>query len=380
MTRSHPAGQELRVLAGFLWLFLIGISVGLVGPLALLIAPKFGLESGSVAGQTVSALFFGSTATILLAGYLEGKWPSERLPRICSLCFVGGALGIWNAPTWGLTLASFALLGLGYGGISSWFNSEFGIVFRGPKLASWLTALNGFWAVGAVLAPAALARLEPAPVILAFAGLSVLGALALPFLKGIPAHSEADHSSLNWKRILPYCALMALYVGCEVTTGALMSVYLDKVFRFSLADASWLNSQFWMGFAGGRLIFSLAASRMSVYRWMLVCLLLGIVVALLTLSMGLATLAFILLGVCYGPLFPLILVWGTASEARPHRATSALITSGSTAAMLLPGLNGLILFQRESLFPYLIAATIFLILGTATVIRLRQSSAKPNTI
>jgi fucose permease len=139
-----------------------------------------------------------------------------------------------------------------------------------------------------------------------------------------------------------------LYVGVENGVASWTTVYLERTTALDQAIAALATSGFWLALTAGRVAAAFAGAWLAAER-MLLLTLTGALAggALLAASTGSAALtiaAVLLLGFCFGPVFPTALAIATAAFRRaPGTAASVVVAMGSAGGTLLPWLQGVLL-------------------------------------
>jgi fucose permease len=269
-----------------------------------------------------------------------------------------GTLGLATSRELPLMLACAAVAGLGHGAIDVSTNVLIAEVFA-TRSAAALNLLNVFFGLGAVAGPAVAGltlRLwdTALPALWLGAGLMLLEAPLILLLPSVsyaradasPAHVAA--SPLRSIRLWAIGALVLLYVGVENGVASWTTVYLERTTALDQAAAALITSGFWLALTGGRIAAAFSGARLAAERMLLIALAGALAGgALLATSTGSASLtiaAVLLLGFCFGPIFPTALAITTASFRRaPGTAASVVVAMGSAGGTLLPWLQGALL-------------------------------------
>ncbi len=368
--------DRILALSGFLWFVLMGMSVTMTGPIASLMASSFGRSKAHEA-QVFIAIAAGS-AIIVVINALRPDWFTGRwVARFCSVCYVAGAATAWSAPSWPLLLLGYGLIGLGNGGNSFWYNAEVARNFRDRGVGAWLSALNGFWAVGAVIGPLLVGQSNsgwrwPVSILFFLAVLPVIAAWLVP----APPETEAVDEA---KESLPATTyglmiLLGLYVGVETTTLTFMSRHLMMVHGLTLSVASAIASALWFSFMGSRFATGPLSLRFAP-SWIVVgAALIAIVGATLSSQPGLAWPSYVLIGVAMGPVFPAVIEWGTSLGHAPHRATAIMVLGPCVTAIAFPALVSAGMGERFGLLPWIVLSIHGAILVGAIFLRTNRGA------
>lgn len=349
---SHRASMVVSC-ATFL---VLGVINATLGP-AL---PDLAAQTGSTltaVGGVFSALFFGALFSQSGAGPLVDRFGHRPVLAAGFGLLALGLAGLLASRALALTLVCTAVAGLGYGAISICVTVLVAELAPGRGAAA-LNLVNMFFGVGAVAGPAlaglTLARWGSAlaPLGLGIGLLLLLLPLALrtaarpPALRtaAAPAAAPLLATPLLWA----LGALVLVYVGTETGLAGWTSVYLQRTTALEAVYAPQAASGFWLALTLGRLGGSLLGARMAPTLLLQSCLV-GATAggALLMIGVGNLTLtlaAVLLLGLCFGPVYPTAQAITNATFRRaPSTATSIVSSMGSVGGMLLPWLQGLLL-------------------------------------
>jgi fucose permease len=340
--------------------FALGVIDGALG-LAL---PDLAANASSnlaAIGAIFTALFLGSFIMQLIAGPLNDRLGQRPVLLLGIGLLAAGICGVAISQALLLTLACALVAGLGHGAIAVSTNVLIAQVFA-ARSASALNLINVFFGVGAVTGPA-IAGLTlrvwgtALPVLWLGAGLMLLQAPFVLRLASAPSLAHHDdlaapgvallRSPLLWV----FGGLLLLYVGTETGIGGWTATYMERTTTIGAAAAALVTSGFWLALTGGRVAGALIGARVSggvLLRLSLAGALAGAV--LLVLSPGNAALtvvAVLLIGFCFGPIFPTALSIVTATFRRaPGTAASVVVAMGSLGGMLLPWAQGALLESR----------------------------------
>jgi len=273
-----------------------------------------------------------------------------------------GTAGVALSSSLWLTFACAVITGLGFGTAVVTINLLVAQSFPGNNVAL-LNLVNFFFGLGAVLGPA-LASLTIRAVDSALPALwvgIVLVAIVLPFTGRLSSRAAKTgqlprdtlvhlvRSPLLW--IMG--ALLLFYVGAENGLGAWTTTYMERTTQASPATGALVTAGFWLALTAGRMCATLIGSRIAPGPLLLGALTGatagGIIVAVGTGSAPLATLGILILGFCFGPIFPtaLALVSATFPEGT-GTATSVVVALGALGGMIFPALQG---YVQETVGP-----------------------------
>ena len=356
MTNILSAEKRL-VAAGFVWFAMMGLAVTMSGPLSVSLGPAFRQPQANES-QIVTALFAGSALMIALSVSFAKLFARTWVARFCGFSYATGMILCWMSPSWTLLLLGFGLIGLGNGGMSIWYNAEFARFFDGKRVGAWLSALNGFWAVGAVSGPLLLRQFERDPRA-ALGIVACIAVVALPLAVMVPTrvdpeHSEAEESVPVPRLIFGLMVLLGLYVGAETATLTLMSRYMMSVHAMSWSLATAVGSGLWFAFMVGRFGAGPIAARLHPSRLLFGCATLACVSLCIAAQPGLAMPGYIMLGLAMGPIFPTVIAWGTGLSPAAHRLTGIMVMGPCVTAVTFPGMVTALVGVQFAIMPWII--------------------------
>src|SRR5262245_28931346 len=156
-----------------------------------------------------------------------------------------------------------------------------------------------------------------------------------------PVHSQR----IQWIVLLPFIAMLLLYVGVEKGIGGWLFTQLTKVAHSSEGIATLALSIFWGGLTVARALAAFALRRMSDMQLLILATILIFVGAMLIVALPTVEFAGILsafiMGLGCGPIFPTVL----AISARAHpeargTATGIIMSLGTVGAAAIPWFQG----------------------------------------
>jgi fucose permease len=358
MNRLGARGTMASSCARF---FALGVLTAAIGPALPDLAARSG-SSLAVVGTVITALFLGALVSLLVAGPLNDRLGQRPVLLAGVVLLAAGTLGLATSQALPLMLACAVVAGLGHGAIDVSTNVLIAEVFA-TRSAAALNLLNVFFGLGAVAGPA-IAGLTlrlwgtALPALWLGAGLALLEAPLILLLASAPpaqadaAPVHAAASLLRSTRLWAIGALVLLYVGVENGIASWTTVYLERTTALDQAAGALITSGYWLALTGGRVVAAFAGARLAAERMLLIALAGGLAGgALLATSTGSAPLtivAVLLIGFCFGPIFPTALAVTTATFRRaPGTAASVVVAMGSAGGTLLPWLQG-VLLERAS--------------------------------
>ena len=369
------------VLVAFAAFVLVGIGAGVSGVLL-----PSQMASYGVGRATIGITFFAGSAGYALASVNTGTLIHRSGLRV-TLVTGGGAFalaGLYLAtrPPFGAFLLAELVVGYGQGILESALNVY---VTALPGATSLLNRLHAFFGVGALLGPPLAAWT------VGFASWTVvwlvLGAAGVPLVAGFllayprreqdaqktseapgapdapgPVPRSLLGAALRDRGVLLGAAMLAVYVGVEISVGNWGFSYLVQARGLPAVLAGYTVSGFWLGLTLGRFLISPVAARVgaSTAGMMFACLA-GVVAATLAwLSPAAVTcVALGLLGFFLGQVFPTTMaIAPRLTQARlVPTAIGVMNAAGTIGGAALPWLAGTIAQNTGmwALLPFVVA-------------------------
>lgn len=351
---NTPAGsrtearQKLAVVASFATMFMLGITVSLLGPSLPALA-----ERTAIALPQAGIFFTVFSGGAVLATLAVARF-NDRPARHGLL--IGGALvmsaAFWliaGSHTFAQAAIAVALSGLAMSTVGTAPNAIITDLYRG-RAGQALNALHTVVGVGSFVGPVMIAaairtggdyrlayRIAAAAMVL----ICVLWIVSRPPRPQPPAPEDRGARRNFIAPLLLVFALAVLYTGTEQVLGGWLFTYAREATALAAAVASLLVALFWLAVLLGRLAAVRALRRISNTDLLRACVLIGAagVGAILLGRTAPALLWFgvALAGFGFGPVFPTTLA--LSSELAPGRAGtmgSLVVASGSVGAMILP--------------------------------------------
>jgi len=355
-----PQHRRRIVALNYLSFLTLGLGGSAIGPSLPTLARQMdvGLDA---AGGLVSSLAVGYLIAGLMAGLLTDT-VGRRPTYLAALAIQTFSLfAILIAPGLAAAMLAAFSLGLGQGSIDIVVHVVMGDAAGEHRSAS-LNRLHVLFGVGALIGPLltgyglnALDSLWPA-----FGSIAVL-TLLIAFgvtLTPLPACAVTHQSAASQARAVvgnrTFWALAAfffLYVGVEVGVGTWTFAFLSEGLGTGVALASWTASGFYLTLTGGRLLGSRLVGRRMTDEKLVLSGAGGAAVGALLLTVSGATsaaplliVAVLLVGFCFGPVYPTTM--SVAQRLYPGAAGTAvgLLTAGaSLGATSIPWLQGWLL-------------------------------------
>lgn len=358
------------LVAAFLTMVLIAETAAL-GPAVPGVSRQLGM-SLATAGMLAPIHGAGALAGILWWGRAQGRVPSARLLAVGTLLLLAGALGVVANPgaagsaepgaTAALTAVTarpgmFALLavavlalGLGFGLLDAGINTVVAARGMGPGL---LNALHGTYGLAAIGYPllVGLADLRLAYVVVAVGCVVLLAPVRVaPRLRRPPKDGGAAAA-----RSRPWVVMITIAMGVEIGTAAWAAAHLVGLGRPD-ETASAAVAGYFAAFTATRFVLAPLASRIDPARVVRGGLLIAAVAASAALVTPWPVLAWVLVGIGVGPVFPTTLSWLVRSHT-DDRAATRLMVGGAVGGTLLPAaIGGLVAVAGTGAIPAAIAA------------------------
>ena len=337
--------------------FALGLVTAAIGPALPELAANT-VSSLATLGGLFTALFLGALLSQAIAGPLNDR-VGQRPVLLGGLALLAlGTLGVVTSHTLPLLLACAVIAGLGHGAIDVSTTVLIAEVFASRSAAA-LNLLNVFFGAGAVAGPAiaglALRTWGTAlPTLWLGTGLLLLQAPLVPLLAVAP---RVPHEQRRAARSVPLYRspllwalglLLLLYVGTENGVGGWLPTYLLRTTTLAAASAALATSAFWLALTGGRVVGALLGTRLAPHALLFISLAGslagGLILALSAGSAPLTIAGVLVLGLCFGPIFPTTLAITTGTfRHSAGTAASVVVALGSVGGMLLPWLQGVLL-------------------------------------
>ncbi len=349
--------QEVRTVC-FVTLFALGLSMMALGPALNDLADQTGSSLAAV-GAIFSMMFVGSLLTQVVVGPSIDRLGPRPILIAGIILAALGLVGILLSPVLWLTLTLGVLMGIGFGALEISTNVWVVEVFA-DRAIPVMNLLHVCFGVGAVTGPAlaglSIQVLDTALPVL-WGGIVVLAAplvLALRMQTDSPSAHKHDpaEAAVSFNYFVPLLwvlgLLMLVYVGVESGIGAWTTTYIDQSTSLSKATGALVTSGFWLALTAGRVTAALWGGRFSPYTVLRTALIggviSGVVYGLAVGSAPLTILATLMVGFCFGPMYPVaVAITAGAFRNGPGRATSVVAALGSIGGSALPWFEGQLL-------------------------------------
>lgn len=368
--------RNILILACSMFL-VFGMFNAAIGPVLSELAEQTGSTLAAV-GSVITFLFLGSLVTQLAAGPLTDRYGQKPL-LLTSLVLVAVCLPAFiNARSLPLMLTMVFFTGMGQGGLDLGANLIVSSAY--PKNnTSVLNLLHFFFGLGAILGPVVvsltLVTLGSGLIVHWFAAAVFLALGVIVFTmretrpENKPGTGEQNATISNAKSVYLspilwlVCIMILVYVGVEYGSGSWASRYMASTTGLAIENGALVTSAYWAALTLGRLGGAALGRRVTRIRLLIAAVLVSLVGAgFLVLGRGvvsLSTIAFVLLGLSYGPIYPTSV--GVMVAVFPHhqgKAVGLLTALGSIGGLSLPWVAGVLL---EKVSP--LAYTLFMVAG-----------------
>lgn len=409
MTERTPLERRLLLPT----LGLAHISVGILNTLPGASLPQLAHNTRTalaVAGEMFTVSAFGFLLGALLAGILPKQVRPKHLLLLGLLLLAAGSLVTPLTASFPLLLSGQMLKGFGIGLINIGLNTILTLSFQ-ETLSEKLNIIHGMYGLGALLGPSLLAvglQFFHSLVLAYLLGTIVsVGAVVLTFWLHVPetppvsvssqrtrAASVVELGKVLGQGLLWLMALqIGLYASAEVGFGNWIVTIVSKGAGISLGLAAPVATTFYLGLTVGRLGGAqlLKRARISEKRLLYSAIvggtLAGILVACFPGQLLVSYIGSVLVGCCYGPLFPSIMA--IVSRRFVHiigPVSSIMMVSNGLTTMIVPMAMGMLIptlgINWVIAIPALLCLAVLvpLVLANHAQLTTLQSSARQHTI
>ncbi len=369
----------------------LGISAALIGPALPTLSVRSGVGIEQF-GLIFSAMSFGYLSSAPVIHFVAPRLGLRKMLFFSPVLVIIAMLLLGMGQSFLLFCGATFLLGLGLSGTQVIYNSLIGLQYEGAKTSGVLNRLNAFFGLGALIGPLIVAvgysmfgSADIAFWASALAALPLsLGAIALgPTLRSLRAN-EADHAdtpaSIHTRQVLTspivwmMCAVMGLYVGCEVAFGGWATEFTARTLTINAAQAAISVSLFWMGLAISRYFTDAFVKHIRPVNFIIATVVVsGIGLMMMLTSQTLPALAYagaFFVGAGFGPIYPTLIAIGIQRFRNAAQLVSSVLTSaGSLGSLFLPTLTGYVLIGNPANAWLLLAGVLVLLIGLWLIVR-----------
>ncbi len=297
----------------YLSMFCLGFADNIRGPLFGYILKEYSLSDGT------GAWFFSTSSLCSFAGSILARVLIKKIDRIQGiqisfLLFIMGNIifGIANHFYWVLLGAVF--IGLSFGLLGILQNVLVTIGADSKRQQQFITGLHAIYGLSSLLAPLMVALFIGfdnqwrlvffATAFLSFLGLVYTFSIKKEFFELAKYKSDEEQAHKNiWSIDKVYIAsVIAIYSMVELMLATRMSLYLQRTHQYSVNEASFSLSSFYVLFLLGRIIFSLKPINIPLRKQIAVMLL----VSAITMALGFYKYPYLLIlsGLFMAPCYP----------------------------------------------------------------------------
>lgn len=236
---------------------LVGIATTMLGPILPVLAQHWHLSDAKV-GMFFVAQFLGGFLGSIASTELVRRFSLHATIR-AGLLVIAGGVALVNTPILPLSLAAFAIYGIGIGFCTPTITAAVGEAVP-DKRAALFNLLNFVWTVGAISAPGlisiALAHetFGIAGALMLLAAMLVVSAFAIPRIAVTAPQREKQaplpHGAMPL--IVATGVLIFLYVGLENGVSGWLTTFSIRAHGFNNTHSAYLQATFWTALLAGR--------------------------------------------------------------------------------------------------------------------------------
>ncbi len=360
-------------------LFTFGVMTSFLGATLPELRARAGIDL-TQGGTLFSFLYFPQVPMVFLAGPLIDRFGKKLVLAAGFLCSAAALVGMAYAHSY--TLLGALLVMLGLGGSSAMAAANTLIPDLYPENPSSALNLGGiFFGVGAVFFPwlvtlmaERLGLVATLWLIALLVGLVAFVAMVQTFppasMAGGFDWEQAKSVAVNPAVVILACVLF-FYSALEITTSGFIRTFLEKDLSASARSSTAIFTTFWVMMMLGRLIASQVVKRVRGPQLLLGCSV-GAIVGLTLMALApnalVATVAVVICGLCYAPVFPTTA--GTASTYFSRifgTVFGMLMTPALLSGAIVPPAIGYVA-QHQS-----VRAGIWILAGIAVLLLLTQA-------
>ncbi|WP_426980000.1 MFS transporter (plasmid) [Pseudarthrobacter sp. O4] len=354
---SNSLFTPIGIASSFGGMFLIGALEALYGPSLIRLIERFE-ASPSAVGIVISAHFIGGLLGVLSSQSIHARIGNRVTLAAGYLLLLLGSVGFAWAPTLLLAITASAAAGLGFGALDYAFSHLFAVAF-GSGSGKMLNLLHGFFGVGAILAPLAVALFGPEHYPAYFTGfalLTLITALGVQGVRSFPTQGSAARetpasapgtglSMAAGKRfyfMVGFAGMIGVFVfhvAVGSGIGSWEATYLT-LSGISVEQAAAATSLFWLSMTASRFVLAAAIKRLrpgTVVTLSCTLMTIGSAVAFIP---GFAVVGLALAGFAIGPIFPTALAWANQLFGGRSWVSGSLIAISMIGGIAFPPLLG----------------------------------------
>ncbi len=367
----------------------MGWLIGALGPALENLSDQTGSDLATI-GALFTVTFLGGLVAQVLTGPINDRFGQRTVLLLGAALLGPSAVGVALSHNLWLTLFLGALWGLGFGALDVGHNVLIAEVFNGRN--GIMNLLHAFFGIGASVGPAVAGVMlnwqgTAIPAIWIGGGLTLL---TLPFVYRLPhglvrredgtsdaAKVQASAFSYRVPLLWLLSAVMMIYVGIEVGLGGWMPDYLDQTTGLNKDATAFATAGFWFALTGGRALIAVAGSRFTPLQVLWISILGsalgGLILMIGTGSATLSIAGMLLSGLCYGPIYPTIMIVVTGTfRSGPGKAASVAAAMGSLGGGALPWMQGILLDKVSATSSVIFVGTGALIMLTLWMLAIQR--------
>lgn len=354
-TSTHTFRHRLAIIACFATMFMLGISISLLGPSLQDLAQRTGTPLAR-AGLFFTLFSSGSVLATLFIARLNDRPARHVVLILGSLLLAAGHWLVAGSQTFAQAGLAIAVCGMAMSATGTAPNAIIADLYRG-RAGQALNALHLVVGIGGLVGPLLIAgavrlgRDYTAAYRLVAIMLLLLAVLWIVSRPPRPHRSDGHSVSIARSALAPLALLFGLamlYTGSEQLLSGWLATYARIAGHVDTAVASLTTSVFWLAILLGRLTAVAALRRLTSPQLLRICALLGIagvgVVLLGSVTPVLLWVGVALVGFGFGPIFPTTLgLTGEFAADHAGAVGSLFVASGSIGAMFLPWAAGMLI-------------------------------------
>lgn len=348
--------KRLATTAAFASIFACAIIITIVPASIMEIKRAYGVSVTQL-GWIFRLLMFAFLAAVIVGGHYGDR--IGKMPPIAfgAVCMAVGMIIFARAASFNMVLVAITIAGVGAGLTEGLGTALVADLYMGAKRRAMTNFGQVAFAAGAVIGPAATARMLRAgidwryaflgsAVICALAGVVAIVALTLNKEKPVISENEVG----DWKTLIkdPLVIWLGigimLYVSAEAGTANWLAAFLTSDIKAIAPVAAASVAVFWFGIGVGRAAATRVSKRISDIKLIGTCLILASVGEALLISAHTVTSSItmiFLFGLCMGPVWPTIMSCaGGAYPSQSGGAIGILAASGSLGSAIFGPLVG----------------------------------------
>lgn len=343
-TLIRPDAPEIRlpVAAYLLSFFVLGLSVGLLGPALSELRDRADTDLGGI-GVLFVAMSCGYIAGSFVSGQLFDRFHPHRVYAIALVLLAAGIVFVPSLGSLPTLFVTFVVVGLGAGSVDVGANTLL-MWELGDGGGRAMNILHLFFGLGALSAPLVVhVGLEFASYLAAGLCLAFAAVVVVAPAPSAPTVVREEHTDSTRGLLILLSMFFFLYVGLEAGFAGWVHTYAEEI-EFSDLEATWLTTAFWIGFTAGRVASSVFGQRVRPKLLLAASCGLTVVAAIVLVVGDGNTVAVwvgaVLMGVATAPQFPAMLNYLERRVRVTGSATAWFIGGAGLGGLVFPWLIG----------------------------------------